>query len=242
MLVLEIALQLILRPVDDQPQLGGNIVSIADYQLTRRLDFFVNVTSDSRQCLRFYKNTGSVGHDSVGSDAGALIRVENQESDLCVGDETYQYELIKVQAFDYAKSGYVHLLLSFKNTDSEEIDNFIFFRKGEEDFADVPVYANTSFYQPVKISSTPDIPLVLDYQRNFLPDLLVKTGENKYSVFKNNMENRELFRNCLKDGNTCFTEEAHSIRDERCRLRNAFYQVDLDGDCVAETYAICEPY
>lgn len=95
MLGLVLVLQLSFKATEDQYE--GPIVSIADYQLTKKLDFSVKVTrNDSKQCLRFYKNTGSVKHDSVLSDTGALINTERQGSDLCIGDDNYKYELVKV--------------------------------------------------------------------------------------------------------------------------------------------------
>lgn len=113
MLTLGLVLQLSFKAIENQSRYEGPIVSIADYNLTKRLSFYVNVTrNDSHQCLKLYKNTGSVEHDSVLSDTGALINTENPESDLCV-EEANNLALVKVQAFDYAKSGYVHLLLSF---------------------------------------------------------------------------------------------------------------------------------
>lgn len=89
----------------------------------------------------------------------------------------------------------------------------------------------------MQISSTENVPQVLDYYRNFLPDLLVKTGDSEFSIYRNNMGTNDAFRQCLEDNSTCFTEERRSVQN--CNLENAFYQVDLDGDCVSEIYAFC---
>lgn len=51
--------------------------------------------------------------------------------------------------------------------------------------------------------------MVLDYYRNFLPDLLVRTDNTEFSVYRNNMNTREDFRSFLEGNMPCFTEEPH---------------------------------